>query len=419
MIDRQEVMDMARELSLAPNVVEKDYALGWLLAGIYAHPRLKDAWIFKGGTCLKKCYFETYRFSEDLDFTLTDESHLDEGFLLGVFREISEWVMDVAGVDMPAETIRFEVFNNPRGIPSSRGRLAYQGPLGRRGDLPRIKLDISSDEIWVLEPAQREVNHPYSDQPDDGIHAQCYAFEEVFAEKVRALAERERPRDLYDVVHLHRHEELHPNRKLIFSTLQRKCEFKGIPVPTFEALAHSPRRAELEAEWGNMLGHQLPVLPDFTDFWTALPEVLGWLHGAMEKTARTSLTISRADIDETWQPSAMGRSWNAQVPLETIRFAAANRLCIVLSYRRKDGQVKDYLLEPYSLRRTQDGNLLLYAIKHETGDIRAFRIDHMLDVINKTTKITFVPRYRIELTPVSEISTGTKRPGASTSRNGT
>ena len=43
---------------------------------------------FKGGTCLKKCYFETYRFSEDLDFTLRDGSHLDEELLKKVFVEI-------------------------------------------------------------------------------------------------------------------------------------------------------------------------------------------------------------------------------------------------------------------------------------------------------------------------------------------
>ncbi len=29
---------------------------------------------FKGGTALKKCYFADYRFSEDLDFTLTEET---------------------------------------------------------------------------------------------------------------------------------------------------------------------------------------------------------------------------------------------------------------------------------------------------------------------------------------------------------
>lgn len=46
------------------------------------------------GTCLKKCYFETYRFSEDLDFTLQDADHLDEDFLAGVFEEVGEWVFD-------------------------------------------------------------------------------------------------------------------------------------------------------------------------------------------------------------------------------------------------------------------------------------------------------------------------------------
>jgi predicted nucleotidyltransferase component of viral defense system len=66
MIDRAEILAVATDLSLSPEVVEKDYVLGWLLAGIYAQPSLAENWVFKGGTCLKKCYFETYRFSEDL-----------------------------------------------------------------------------------------------------------------------------------------------------------------------------------------------------------------------------------------------------------------------------------------------------------------------------------------------------------------
>ena len=51
-------------------MIEKDYVLGWLLWGIGSDPVLGQKWIFKGGTCLKKCYIETYRFSEDLDFTV-------------------------------------------------------------------------------------------------------------------------------------------------------------------------------------------------------------------------------------------------------------------------------------------------------------------------------------------------------------
>ena len=60
MIDRREILDVARDLGLQAQVVEKDYVLGWLLAGIYRQERLHGTWVFKGGTCLKKSYFETY-----------------------------------------------------------------------------------------------------------------------------------------------------------------------------------------------------------------------------------------------------------------------------------------------------------------------------------------------------------------------
>jgi hypothetical protein len=38
----------------------------------------------------------------------------------------------------------------------------------------------------------RGVSHVYSDMPEDGMTARCYAFEEVFGEKIRALGERSR-----------------------------------------------------------------------------------------------------------------------------------------------------------------------------------------------------------------------------------
>jgi predicted nucleotidyltransferase component of viral defense system len=63
LIDRGEILAVATDLGLAPEIVEKDYVLGWLLLGIYNHRALSPAWVFKGGTSLKKCYFETYRFS--------------------------------------------------------------------------------------------------------------------------------------------------------------------------------------------------------------------------------------------------------------------------------------------------------------------------------------------------------------------
>lgn len=187
MIDRREVLEFSREFGLNANVVEKDYVIGWALAGITNHHQLASSWVFKGGTCLKKCYFETYRFSEDLDFTVTNEEHFNEEFLVNAFREISEWLYETTGVEIPTDKIRFEIYENPRGGISAEGRISYRGPMQPRGDPPRIKLDLTIDEVLVLSPVIREVNHPYSDRPSDGIHIQCYAFEEVFAEKIRAL----------------------------------------------------------------------------------------------------------------------------------------------------------------------------------------------------------------------------------------
>jgi hypothetical protein len=77
-IDAQDIIELAGELSLDPSVVEKDYVLGWLLNAISHHPELGQSWLFKGGTCLKKVFFETYRFSEDLDFTLLADEQLDQ-----------------------------------------------------------------------------------------------------------------------------------------------------------------------------------------------------------------------------------------------------------------------------------------------------------------------------------------------------
>jgi len=48
-------------------LLEKDYYLTVILSDIH---KLSRDLVFKGGTCLSKVYFDYYRLSEDLDFTL-------------------------------------------------------------------------------------------------------------------------------------------------------------------------------------------------------------------------------------------------------------------------------------------------------------------------------------------------------------
>lgn len=332
-----------------------------------------------------------------MDFTLSDSGHLDQEFLRSCFKEIAQWIYNETGIEIPQDLIRFDVYQNNRGFMSAQGRIGYRGPMQPRGDLPRIKLDLTTDEILVLDPVVRGVHHPYSDLPAGGIRIKSYCFEEVFAEKIRALAERERPRDLYDVVHLYRHDELYPSRSLILSTLEKKCAFKQIPVPTMDTFRNRPERDELESEWENMLAHQLPALPPFIQFWQVLPEVIEWLQGSVIKTVKTAIPVGKQAIDTTWHPPAMAQAWHTAIPLERIRFAAANRLCVNLYY-----QNKYRLIEPYSLRRTQEGNILLYALRHESKEWRAYRVDKIQGA--EITQTSFVPVHAVDLTPAGSIS---------------
>ena len=154
MIAKREILAIAQETSLTPHVVEKDYVLGWMLAGIYGHEDLAESWIFKGGTCLKTCFFETYRFSEDLDFTLRKPEHLDANLLKAVFSEIGEWIYGQTGIEIPAEKQKFDIYQNPRGQISCQGKISYKGPVSPTHALPRIKLDLSADEIVASREAE-------------------------------------------------------------------------------------------------------------------------------------------------------------------------------------------------------------------------------------------------------------------------
>jgi len=121
-------------------------------------------------------------------------TQLNSDFLIDAFRDVSAWIYENTGIQIPGDRLRFDVYNNPRGGISCAGRIYYTGPLPRGGTMPRIKLDLTADELLALPPIQRFVGHPCSDLPEDGIAAHCYAYEELFGEKVRALGEIETTR---------------------------------------------------------------------------------------------------------------------------------------------------------------------------------------------------------------------------------
>jgi predicted nucleotidyltransferase component of viral defense system len=394
MIEKREILALAEQTALTPHVVEKDYVLGWMLAGIYAHPELADSWVFKGGTCLKKCFFETYRFSEDLDFTLRDPSHLDEEFLKGVFAEVGAWIYEETGIEIPAHLQQFELLTNPRGNPSCQAKISYRGPVSSTHGLPRIKLDLTADERIVLPPIVTPIFHPYSDAPEAGIEVLAYDYVEAFAEKFRALAERTRPRDLYDVVNLYRNTDARPEPRRFVEVLRAKCDFKGIGLPRIIDL--EPHRADLEAGWVHMLDHQLPALLPVASFWDALPEIFAWLEGAVAPLL-AAMPLGAADTLIRERVISLPAGGLGQSQIELIRFAAVNRLLVEIDYRDKAGKRSTRSIEAYSLRRSQAGEVLLMAVRADNGQPRSYLVRSILGA--RPTQTSFTPRYPIELTP--------------------
>jgi hypothetical protein len=123
-----------------------------------------------------------------------------------------------------------------------------------------------------------------------------------------------------------------------------------------------------------MLGHQLLTYLTSTEFLKVLPELFDWLE---EKYIPEILeTIPSGKNEEiSWRPPIGVTSWGFNVSLESIRFAAVNHLCIELGY---NGTKR--IIEPYSLRRTKEGNLLLYAVRVDNNKVRAYRVDRIESV---------------------------------------
>jgi len=179
LIDKRELLEKARERNLSLVMIEKDYVLGWVLFGF---SRLSPL-VFKGGTALSKIYFpETWRLSEDLDFSMIEGDWEDlrrplPGLLKGLAKE--------SGIDFRLAN----EFGNPGYL---QLKIQYAGPIGRNW----VKVDLRKDDL-VDEPVEKQVARPYSDYPDFTFRVESLA--EICASKIRTLIERKKCRDYFDL----------------------------------------------------------------------------------------------------------------------------------------------------------------------------------------------------------------------------
>ena len=176
MLSRQQLELINRKSLKYPlQVAEKDYMLALTLQLIINSPLGKKL-VFKGGTAIHHCYLEQYRFSEDLDFS-SGQQPISLKEVQGVLTSLDN--LEIKKQYQSKTTIKIE-------------RLLYTGPLNHPNSI-KVEIDfyqnvllpaktLSYRNVWGLEFLVRVMD-----------------IREICAEKIRAMSDRARFRDFYDI----------------------------------------------------------------------------------------------------------------------------------------------------------------------------------------------------------------------------
>jgi len=262
MITKAELHRVAEKEGLRFDQVEKDYVILWLLSGL-AHSGAKEhGWIFKGGTCLRHCYYKGYRFSEDIDFSCRPgEGNMDAS--LHLLDKVAAWVLRESGIRLSGQAPVTAPGDFQIEIP-----VEYDRGGTRRQGLPQVKVHLTFDEPVLDEAVARSVASGYSDLSAFSITT--YSKKEILAEKLRSLLQQQkkwpRPRDLYDLWYILCESGERFSWKELKPLFDEKCRVRGVQ-PDIAGLTSDTLREWNEKAWRDRLWPMLKDVPDFDRVW--------------------------------------------------------------------------------------------------------------------------------------------------------
>ena len=164
-------------------MVEQDLMISRALVEIFNHPLLSKTLVFRGGTALHKLYLKpAYRYSEDIDLV-----QIEPGPIGPVFDAIRELLTPWLGEPKrkQGKDIVTLTFTTESEIPPVESL--------------RLKIEINAREHFHAMDLEEM---PYG-VSSNWFQAQCrirtYCLEELLGTKMRALYQRRKGRDLYDL----------------------------------------------------------------------------------------------------------------------------------------------------------------------------------------------------------------------------
>ena len=263
MILKKEIEKIALQENVSRSTVDKDWVLGHFIDAIFSIPLCRDSLVFKGGTCLKKCYIPDYRFSEDLDFT-----SINPDFVLNrkLLHEITELITQRTDIPLVIDSIKeLKHKEMPTGYAAiikfwGADHLKSQAPPPPERWATSVKIEIILYEKMLFPVSLRSITHVYSDLLAlAGQSIPCYDLKEVMSEKLRALIQRSysAPRDYFDIWYLSK-KLTEIEWPIIVNAFHEKMKFKNLEFTGIDQFLNDDVDKKLTGAWKNSLAHQIP-----------------------------------------------------------------------------------------------------------------------------------------------------------------
>lgn len=348
MIEGKFIRSLAQTMPVKAEALEKDYVMNLILDALARCDETKEAFFFKGGSCIYKCfyhennhsmkgsyhpvtgrflspkdrtkaYLQRVRLSKDLDLTVRPDM-MNEDKLKSAFSAVGAYLkekhgLEIGGFSFPIhENLKQKI--NGHYKKNCRGELWFKGPMfNDKFSPPRLKLDLTADESVVFQPYQKSLAHPYEDVKG-GLIANTYTFRDVFAEKFRSLFERCSAHDLFDIAFLADHSNVaDEKRKLgIGLAIIEKFRIKNIPLSLdenaflmrFEKKELIDTKATFKKNWENTMRREKSEgLMSFEEAWICLENVLEFgrhcVKTAMERLNAYQVTHPHVDLNTAFK----------------------------------------------------------------------------------------------------------------------
>lgn len=193
--------------------VEQDLVVSRALVEIFSHPDLAKDLAFRGGTALFKLHLSQARYSEDIDLVQVNPGPI--GPIMDVLQErLNPWL------------------GKPKRN-QSEGRVTFIYRFTSEGGVPlRLKVEINSREhfsVVALEKVEFRVDSRWFSGSATIV---TYHIDELLGTKVRALYQRKKGRDLFDLWKAFDVSDAEPER--VISCFLKYMEYEGRQVSRAE-----------------------------------------------------------------------------------------------------------------------------------------------------------------------------------------